>query len=81
MGQSAGFDMIQEIRQKLSGTNTTQRHLPFRSWCEHYVAGKMPNLPHKRGSSDHDLPETQMDCFITNRKTGSELMTVLNFLD
>ena len=56
-------------------------HLPFRSWCEHYVAGKMPNLPHKRGSSDHDLPETQMDCFITNRKTGSELMTVLNFLD
>ena len=38
-------------------------------------------MPHKRGSSDHDLPETQMDCFITNRKTGSELMTVLNFLD
>ena len=56
-------------------------HLPFRSRCEHRVAGKMPDLPHKRRSSVRDAPETQRDYNFTNRKSDSELMTVLNFLD
>ena len=49
--------------------------------CVHCVAGKMPDLPHKRRSSDRDVSETQMDYFLTNRQTDSELMKVPNFLD
>ena len=56
-------------------------HLPFQSWCENSVAGKMRDLPHQQRSSDRDVLETQMDYFLTNRESDSELMTVLNFLD
>ena len=41
----------------------------------------MTDVSHKRRSSDHDLLETQMDYFFMNRKTDSELMTLLNILD
>ena len=51
-------------------------HFPFWSWCEHCVAGKIPDLPHKRRNSYRDVPETQMDYFFTNCKLDSELMTV-----
>ena len=51
------------------------------SWCERCVAGKMPDLLHKRRSSGRDVPETQLDHFCMNRKSESELMTVLNFRD
>ena len=47
-------------------------HLPFWSWCEHCVAGKMADLPRKR-RSDRDVR--------VNRKTDREPMTVLNFLN
>ena len=59
----------------------TATHLTFRSRCEHCVAEKMPDWRHERRSSDRDVPETKMDDFFMNRKTDSELMTVLNFLD
>ena len=41
----------------------------------------MPDLPHKRRTSDGDIPQTQMDYFFMNRKGDTELLTVLNFLD
>ena len=56
-------------------------HLPFQSWFEHCVPGKMLKLPHKRRSSDRDVSQTQTDYCFMNRNTDSELMTVLNFLD
>ena len=40
----------------------------------------MPDLPHELRSSHRDVIETQMDYFLVNRKTDSELMAVLNFL-
>ena len=55
-----------KIHQKLSGTNNAT-HLPFRSWCGSCVAGKMPEVPHTRRSSHHDVPETKMDHFFMNR--------------
>ena len=80
MGERSGFDLKQELHQKLTGRNTTQRFSRLGVRCEHCVAGKMPDLPYKLRSSDRDVIETQMDYFYMNRRTDSELMTVLNFL-
>ena len=65
MGQRSGFDLIQEIHQKLSRTNTTQRISWFGAGVNTAVR-KMPDLPHRRCSSERDVPESQV--------------TVLNFL-
>ena len=57
-------------------------HLSPRSWCEHCVAGKMPDLlSHTRRSSECDVPDTKMDYFLMDHKSDSEPMTVLYFLD
>ena len=56
-------------------------HLSPRSWCEHCVAGKMPDLSHTRRSSECDVPDTKMNYFFMDRKSDSEPMTVLYFLD
>ena len=40
----------------------------------------IPDLPHKGHSSDPDVHEMKMDHSFANRRTDSELMTVLNFL-
>ena len=42
-------------------------HVPFRSWCQHCVAGRAPDDPHcKRGSSEEtDIPKVSLDyCFL-----------------
>ena len=39
----------------------------------------MPELPHTRRSSHHDVPEMLMDHFFINRMSDSE-RTVINFL-
>ena len=66
--------------QKLAEWDVHNATLPLRSWCEH-CAGKMPGFPHKRRSSDRDVPDTTIDYIFMNRMTDRELLTVLNFLD
>ena len=39
------------------------------------------HLPHKRRSSDRDVPENEMNYFFMNLTTDGELMIALNFLD
>ena len=68
------MDLIQEIHQKLIGTNTTERIFFF-------GVGVSIALLDKRRSSDRDVIETQINYYFMNRKSDSELMKVLNFLD
>ena len=78
MCQGSGFDLISEIHQNLSGTNTTQRISRFGNGVSTVLR---KDLPHKRRSPDRDVSDTKMDHFIMDRKTDSELMTALNSLD
>ena len=67
MCQRSGVDLIQEIHQKLRGTNTPQRISRF-GVCVGTV-------------SLERRPKTQMDYFFMNCKTDSSLITVPKFLD
>ena len=49
-------------KRELEEHNIT--HLPFRSWCQHCVAGKAQDRPHKMNKSaqmDKQLPEVVFD--------------------
>ena len=58
----------------------TATHLHFRSCCEHCVAGKMPRLA-TQATQFISRRARDADFFFMNRMTGSELTTVLNFLN
>ena len=70
--------LLKPSAQEIRKHNLT--HLPFRSWCKHCVAGKMPDLPRKKRSSERDYPEMQLDYFFMNRRSDTELLTTLNLL-
>ena len=57
--------------------NTT--HLPFRSWCQHCVAGKAQDRPHKtkKGAQmDKQLPEVVFDYGFLGGKDDEETLAV-----
>ena len=45
-------------------------NLPFWSWCENSVAGKMRDLPHQQRSSDRDVLERR---WTTSSRTASRM--------
>ena len=45
-------------------------HVPFRSWCEHCVAGKSPDGQHHRASGDQGIPSIEFDYAAGSGKTS-----------
>ena len=58
-------------------------HLPFRSWCEVCVQGRMDNPPHRRlaphAAEDHRLPEVHLD-YAFLRRADSDVLAKLIIL-
>ena len=57
-------------------------HLPFRSWCDHCIAGKVKEDPHykRQGRGDLEVPKVSMDfCFlgrVLDKTKAQEEMTL-----
>ena len=55
-------------------------HLPFRSWCEVCVQGRMDNPPHRRRAAEvveeHRLPEVHID-YAFLRRADSDVLAKL----
>ena len=58
-------------------------HLPFRSWCEVCVQGRLDNPPHRRLAAEvkeeHRLPEVHLD-YAFLRRSDSEVLAKLVIL-
>ena len=53
-------------------------HLPYRSWCEHCVAGRRDNPPHKAVEcGDNSVPEVIMDYCYVRREDEEETITMM----
>ena len=64
-------------KRELEEHNIT--HLPFRSWCQHCVAGKAQDRPHKMNKSaqmDKQLPEVVFDYGFFGGKEDEETLAV-----
>ena len=57
-------------------------HLPFRSWCAEYLAGRRDNPPHRRVPQDENaVPEILMDYFLVRRDDETDTVTILLMKD
>ena len=48
-------------------------HTPFRNWCRFCVAGRGPNLPHRRGVRSQENPKNEISadyCFLRDVQGG-----------
>ena len=52
-------------------------HVPFRSWCEHYVRGRGEGVRHEVGMEMPEQTEVHMDFFFVGDEDHNEKFTVL----
>ena len=48
-------------------------HTPYRNWCKHCVAGRGPNLPHRRAPQGHGVSKNEISadyCFLRDVQGG-----------
>ena len=56
----------------------SRTHLPFRSWCNHCVAGRAPNLPHKSIAREVLREEVSFDyCFLKDFVGGDSQSVIV----